>query len=238
MTPLRHILSLFLSLSILLAFIVDKPALGADYQQFRTPNGTLIDYAVVLPADIDPAKTYPAILAFPPGPQTRSMVDVGLQSYWEQQASARGFIVVSPSAPNGVLFFQGSESEIPALLAHLRATLPIAPAGFHVAGLSNGGLSAFRVALAQPAEFQSLTVLPGFPPSEAELENLASLDGMVINMFVGASDTGWRRSMEKTFAELERLGQTPHFEILPGEGHVLRGIAGQGAHRIFDLLQN
>ena len=234
MTHLRHILSL----SILLTLIVARPALGADYQQFRTPTGTLIDYAVVLPADIDPAKTYPAILAFPPGPQTKSMVDVGLQSYWEQQASSRGFIVVSPSAPNGVLFFQGSETEIPALLAHLRATLPIAPDGFHVAGLSNGGLSAFRVALAQPAEFQSLTVLPGYPPSQQEWENLASLDGIAINMFVGAIDASWRRNMERTVAELERLGQTPHFEILPAEGRVLRGIAGPGANRIFDLLQN
>jgi pimeloyl-ACP methyl ester carboxylesterase len=120
----------------------------------------------------------------------------------------------------------------------LRATLPIAPEGFHVAGVSNGGLSAFRVALAQPAEFQSLTVLPGFPPNQAGMDNLASLDGIAINMFVGARDANWRRSMAQTVAELERLGQTPHFEILPGEGHVLRGIAGQGASRIFDLLQN
>ena len=36
--------------------------------------GMTVHYKVVLPADYDPAQTYPAVLAFPPGSQDMSMV--------------------------------------------------------------------------------------------------------------------------------------------------------------------
>ncbi|MGD1073952.1 MAG: hypothetical protein ABSB15_27900, partial [Bryobacteraceae bacterium] len=37
--------------------------------------GTTVQYKVVLPGGYDPAKTYPAILAFGGGPQTMNTVD-------------------------------------------------------------------------------------------------------------------------------------------------------------------
>ena len=39
-----------------------------------TIAGMTVHYKVVLPADYDPAQTYPAVLAFPPGSQDMSMV--------------------------------------------------------------------------------------------------------------------------------------------------------------------
>ena len=38
--------------------------------------GVLVHYKVVLPNGYDPAKTYPAILAFGGGPQTMNTVDI------------------------------------------------------------------------------------------------------------------------------------------------------------------
>ena len=219
-----------------LAMVVATPLAAADYEQFTADDGTVIDYAVVRPADFETGTLYPTILALPPGPQNIAMVDAGLQSYWEVEARRRGFLVVSPAAPGGQLFFRGSEILIPAFLAHVRATLPVAPGGIHLTGISNGGLSAFRIALAHPEMFASLTVLPGMPPSEQEFDRLDALDGMVVNMFVGERDTAWRNGTEATAAALDRLGHPIHVEILPGEGHVMQTIAGSAAARIFDLL--
>ena len=236
MTLKRNFLQI-LMLAAAIAGNITVEAAAAEYARFRAPSGTVLDYAFVLPTNFDPSRTYPAILALPPGPQTMAMVNAGLSSYWEAEGARRGFIVVSPAAPDGRLFYRGGEAEIPSFLTHVRATLPIA-GPFHVAGISNGGLSAFRVALANPDLFQSITVLPGFPPSEAEFGQLGRLHGLTINMFVGERDTGWRDNMEVAAREFERLGLDTHFEVLPNEGHVLQTIAGARATRLFDRIEN
>lgn len=220
----------------LLAVIAPSAAFAADYRRFISSDGTVIEYAVVLPDGFSESQTYPAILAFPPGPQTRDMVNAGLISYWEAQAKTRGFIVVSPAAPGGRLFFRGSEALIPAFLDHVRDTLPIDGSRFHITGVSNGGLSAFRIALAHPELVKSVTVLPGFPPSQAEFANLSALKDIPVRMFVGAQDRAWLENSQTTIDALEALGETPHFEILAGEGHFLQSIAGPSATRIFDLF--
>src|SRR5438874_1048559 len=52
-------------------------------------NGTAVRYKVVLPPAYDAAKTYPAILAFPPGSQDMSMVDATLNGNFRAQAECR-----------------------------------------------------------------------------------------------------------------------------------------------------
>ena len=44
-------------------------------EKTRKVGGTTVHYKVVLPSGYDPAKAYPAILAFGGGPQTMSTVD-------------------------------------------------------------------------------------------------------------------------------------------------------------------
>ena len=68
-------------------------------------DGTPLRYTIVLPTVFTPAKTYPVLLAMPPGPQTEAMVEAGL-NYWRLEAQKRGWIVISPIAPDGVLFFK------------------------------------------------------------------------------------------------------------------------------------
>lgn len=41
-------------------------------------DATTLQYAVALPDDFDPQREYPVLLALPPGPQTREMVQLGL----------------------------------------------------------------------------------------------------------------------------------------------------------------
>ena len=80
--------------SVLLA----GPVVAAEYRSFAAADGTRIDYAVVLPEGYQPEKSYPVMLAFPPGPQTKAMVEAGLR-FWEGEGARRGYVVVSPVAP-------------------------------------------------------------------------------------------------------------------------------------------
>lgn len=116
---------------------------GTTYEQITLSDGSELTYALVIPQKYDPNKLAPTLLALPPGPQTQSMVQGGLDGYWETAASQRGWIVISPIAPNGTLFFQGSETLIPEFLARIAASHPPEGGKFHVAGVSNGGISAF-----------------------------------------------------------------------------------------------
>ena len=70
------------------------------------------------------------------------MVDAGFDRYWGRQASRRGWIVVSPAAPDGQILHRGGFAAHPALLDQIVSEFQIEGNGFHVAGWSNGGRTA------------------------------------------------------------------------------------------------
>ena len=78
--------------------------------------GTTVQYKVVLPDGYDPAKTYPAILAFGGGPQTMNTVDSVLSRNFRAEAEKRGYIVVAPAAPDDQLFFEDGARIFPEFL--------------------------------------------------------------------------------------------------------------------------
>jgi len=211
-------------------FLLANPAFrgepGWSYEELALPGGTTLTYAVALPEAFDPAKPHPLLLAFPPGPQTRAMVEAGFRGYWGEQATRRGWVVVSPVAPDGQLFFRGAEKLVPALLREIRIRFRIEGNRMHLAGVSNGGLSAFRVATSHPFEFQSLTVLPGFPPGDEDWQRLGRLKGMVVHLFAGGADTGWAEREKRAAEALNKLGIRAELKIFPGEGHVPPSLEG------------
>lgn len=222
--------SLALALAVLLALTLSAPcALANDateYHELTIDDGRTLRYALILPEDFDPAKRYPALLALPPGPQTEPMVEAGLGRYWGAQAASRGWIVVSPVAPNGTLFHEGSETALPALLDAITERYPIEHGKFHLAGASNGGRSAFRVATLYPERFLSLTVLPGYPPTSADTKRLERIRDLPVAMFVGGADEPWIDAMQKVQAELRKYDADVSLTILPGEGHVPPSLDG------------
>ena len=73
---------------------------GHEYRELRTVEGRL-RYALALPDGFDRSKTYPVLLAFPPGPQTEPMVDAGFGRYWGPH----------PHLPGGLSAFARRETE-------------------------------------------------------------------------------------------------------------------------------
>ena len=228
--PVYHA-RLLLGFALLGSQIFAAAARAADYHRFMH-NGHTIEYALILPDHFDRSKAYPVLLALPPGDQSRQMVEAGLNFYWEAEAKRRGWVVISPAAPSGESFYTGLDQELPPLLNEVAHSVLFESGKVHLAGVSNGGLSAYRVITEFPDRFLSLTVLPGVPPDAHALAALKSLKGIPVVAFVGGDDTEWVRGSRETKQELDRLGIQNTLTIVPGEGHVMR----LDPAALFDLL--
>ena len=201
-----------------------------------TIAGMTVYYKVVLPKDYDAGKAYPAVLAFPPGPQTNEMVMVTLMQNWAAEAQKRGYIVVIPAAPGGRLFFEEGARVFPQLLDQLLSEYKIRDGKFHIAGMSNGGLSAFHIASSYPQYFWSVTGFPGYLP-DATPQRIGALSRICINMHVGELDSGWLQDMQEQAAQFRSKGMTVRFTVEKGQSHVIRTLTGDGASRLFEEIE-
>jgi len=205
---------------------------AAEFHRF-VHNRRVIEYALVLPERFDKAVPYPVLLALPPGDQSRQMVEAGLHLYWEAEAKKRGWVVISPAAPDGDSFYDGAEKELPNLLDEISKSVLFEGGKVHLVGVSNGGLSAYRAITEYPSRFLSLTVLPGIPPDNRALVALDRLKGIPVAAFVGREDTAWVRGSRETKEKLDRLGIENTLEVVAGQGHVI----ALSPARLFDLLE-
>lgn len=104
---------------------------------------------------------------------------------------------------------------------------------FHIAGMSNGGLSAFHIAAMYPKYFLSVTGFPGYliDPTAARVK---ALSGMCINMHAGELDPEWASAMKQQSEQLRAQGYQVRFTIEPKQPHRLETLAGDGAARLFN----
>ena len=212
----------FLALSLLpvLASLAGPARAQREFAALEIDGRPPLEYALVLPDGYEPTQSYPALLALPPGDQTRGMVENGLELYWAAEARRRGWIVISPAATGRELFVRGGEVELLELLDFMAEEHTIEGGVFHLAGVSNGGRAAFRLALAAPERFASLTVLPGFA-TEAERARLGRLAGLPVTFYAGGTDEAWVQESRDTRDALVAGGNNQtKLVVFEGEGHV------------------
>jgi predicted esterase len=193
-----------------------------------------VQYKVVLPNGYDPAKAYPAILAFGGGPQTMNTVEGILTRNFRTEAEKRGYIVIAPAAPDGDLFFEDGARIFPDFLKAILAEYKIEGGKFHIAGPSNGGIASFHVAAANPQYFLSVTAFPGYmwQPSTAKLQAISS---MCVFMYVGELDEYmWHGEMKQEAEYLRSKGTVARYTVEKGQPHRLDTLAGANASRLFD----
>ena len=198
--------------------------------------GMTVHYKIALPGNYDAEKTYPAILAFPPGSQDMDMVLTTLVQNWLPEYDKRGYIVVIPAAPFGRPFVREGAKIFPEFLEQLLHEYKIRENKFHVAGMSNGGRSAFHIAAMYPKYFLSVTGLPGLLPDPTP-ERVSALAGMCIHMHVGEMDTRWRDAMQQQAADFRAKGLAVQFTVEEGEPHVIGALNGEGAVRLLGVLE-
>ncbi|MGP0076073.1 MAG: alpha/beta hydrolase-fold protein [Bryobacteraceae bacterium] len=215
------------------SFIASQVASAEVLDKMKNLAGVIVHYKLVLPNGYDPGKAYPAVLAFPGGPQTMGIVQGTVERNWRAQAEQRGYIVVVPAAPDGDLFFEEGARVFPKFITDLLSDFKVDGGKFHIAGMSNGGLSAFHIAAMYPQYFVSVTGFPGYliDPTSARVKALA---GMCINMHAGELDPDWLDAMKQQSEQFRALGYRVRFTVEQGQPHVLRTLAGDGAARLFN----
>jgi predicted peptidase len=164
------------------------------------------------------------------------MVMVTLMQNWAGEAQRRGYIVVIPAAPTGRLFTQEGGRVFPKFIDQLLGEYKIRDNKFYIAGMSNGGLSAFHIAASFPQYFWSVTGFPGYLP-DATPQRVAALEKMCVNMHVGELDSGWRQAMEEEAALFRSKGMTVRMTVEKGQSHVISTLTGEGASRLFEEIE-
>jgi len=236
--------TLYLYLGSLVIFMIvgcgqstTDPESANPYMQYLTLKidaTTTLTVAVILPECFEPSTAYPALLALPPGFQSRQEVQWAIDKYYIRKSIQRKWIVISPIAPNGVTFHEGSEVFIPMLLDEVLSAYEIEGGKFHLAGISNGGISAFRLAVLYPQRFESMTVFPGVP-LEQDKPLLGQLAPIPVSMFVGENDDAdWVSEMDTTAQILEQNGVDVDFTIVPDEGHIIDALTPSVLFDLFD----
>ncbi|HWF40319.1 MAG TPA: hypothetical protein VG322_17470 [Candidatus Acidoferrales bacterium] len=225
-------------LALALVALLFAGAARAEVQEkSKVIGGNTVIYDVVLPNGYDSAKTYPAVLAFPGGDQTYDMVQGTLERNWRLLGERLGYIIVVPEAPEGELFFEGGAKVFPEFLVKLLADYKVLDNKFHIAGVSNGGLSAFKIASLYPQYFWSVTGLPGLLFDAAKPNYVQALSKMCIYMYAGSEDTGWLNSEKKQADLFRSKGYTVEFSEEKGEGHVMHTLDGEGTMRLFKQFE-
>ena len=225
---------LLLVSAVIVAMFASQPARAELLEKSKKVAGTTVQYKVVLPSSYDPAKAYPAILAFGGGPQTMRMVDSVLDRNFRAEAEKRGYIVIAPAAPDDELFFEGGARIFPEFLKMVLADYKIQNNKFHIAGPSNGGIAAFHVAAANPQYFLSVTAFPGYmwQPSPAKLDAISK---MCVFMYVGENDEYmWHPEMKREAEVLRSKGTLARYTVEKGQPHRMETLAGANAGRLFD----
>jgi poly(3-hydroxybutyrate) depolymerase len=197
-------------------------------------GGLQVTYKVVLPTGYEPARSYPVILVFTGGAQQLRGAENTLNTDWREEAERRGYIAISPGTPNGSLFFEDADRIFPEFLDQILRDYKAQGGKLHVAGHSNGGISAFHVAAKFPSYFTTVTGYPGLLQGHPA----AALKPLCLYMHVGDRDTGWLSAMKQQADTLRTEGFRIAFAIEKGQEHRLRAPEINLSPRLFDEIEN
>lgn len=198
-------------------------------------DGSVVEYVTSVPDEFEMGATAPVLLALPPGGQDLALARRLVEGTYAPEATRLGWIVVSPAAPDGQLFFNGSEAVLPAFVDWIETWVTPEGGSPHVAGVSNGGISAFRYAALNPERVRSVITFPGFARSADDRAALADLTDVPIRMFVGEDDTSWVDASEQTVEEVRSVGGDVALTVFAGEGHIMSSTAD--GVLVFELLE-
>lgn len=215
--------------SLALLSLIGLTACNAvDQRTFGTfrYDGKEKEYAVQLPKDFDPSKTYPVLV----GPSDVRGKDE--QSYyWRKVKDTQGWILVDYP----IYSASKRTGEIKALLDHLVGTFKVEGNKFHAVCFSANSSSIFDLVMAMPQYFAGITGMAGNPGTR-DIDKLKSLKGVKVQFVVGDKDNYWMNAAKNRHQLLLEAGVDSSIEIIKDGKHVLTQLIGDGflerAHRL------
>lgn len=226
---------LLITAALMLLVAWPQRARGEVLEKTGTFAGLRVTYKVVLPAGYDASRTYPLVLVFTGGPQTLQIATGTIDADWRAEAERRGYIVVAPASPNGELFFEGADRIFPSFLDQMLRDYRVGKV--HVAGHSNGGLSAFHIAARYPKYFSTVIGYPGLldGPDKA-LAN--AIKDRCLFMHVGDRDSGWMPAMQEEAKDLASRGFHIQITVEKNQVHRLKAQEIDLSRRLFDEIES
>jgi len=143
------------------------PALEAEktmtHKLLEQENEEPTEYAVRLPPEYHPLRSYPAIVALHSGQGPQSAVEV-----WASEAARRGYVVIAPEynvtgQPPDYRYTPSEHAAVELALRDARRRYAIDSDRVFVAGQLTGGNMAWDLALGHPDLFAGVVVVAGFP---------------------------------------------------------------------------
>ena len=119
------------------------------------------------------------------------------------------------------------------MIAKILSEYKIEGGKFHIAGRSNGGISAFYVAAVYPKYFVSITGFPGYL-DELFPSRLEAISHMCVYMHVGQFDSDWRQNVRDQAEFFGEEGMKVKFYLEEGQEHSIETLVGEGSARLFD----
>ena len=182
-------------------------------------DGATYFYSVYVPADYDPAKSWPLVL-FLHGMGERGgdgllQTEVGIGTAIRRHAAWFSCIVVMPQCPDTCLW-DGATEVIDASLAQTREQYRIDPARIYLTGLSMGGFGAWAYGARHGDVFAALAPICG----GGDLSDAARLAEMPIWAFHGADDDVVPPERSRKMVEaVKAAGGKVKYTEYPGVGH-------------------
>jgi predicted esterase len=204
-----------------------------QFSTLKLPRGIQLDYHLSLPQAPLESKPDKLMLAIPPGSQNHQ--EAAVYKIWLGAFQEAGWTTIIPVAPNEKLFFQGNERLIPPLLKHIEMQLGFKQARFGLLGISNGGISAFRIATLNAESFTKMIVIPGWP-KPADAARLEKLQEIATHIIVGAEDSHWLVKGQEFAEKINTSGGQASLEIVQDEGH--RVFASVEATHLLKILSD
>jgi poly(3-hydroxybutyrate) depolymerase len=227
-----------LSIAVVIGCAGAPPAAAEMIEKSGRFGGRQVTYKVVLPNGYSAARTYPVVLVFTGGPQQLRGAENTLKADWQQEAERRGVIVISPGSPDGQLFFEGADVVFPEFLDMIVREYKVPRGRLHIAGHSNGGLSAFHIAAKHPAYFASVTGYPGLLDGQRDPSRLQALKPMCLFMHVGDQDGPWLTAMKEQADNMRRQGFKIQYAVEKNQIHRLRSQDINLSPRLFDQIES
>ena len=212
----------FVAMSLLSSLFLSGYATPASAEEVTLtygPKQTAVKLTIQRPPGLSDTAGLPLIVALPPGAGNSQMVQAILSKYLSREASARGYVVVSP-AIYGASLKQKAAAFVPALFAWIKTDLKTDPSRTALVGASNGGLGAFYIATAFPDRLACVATLPGALSGNGKLPD--AFAGKPFSLYVGGNDRAWLEQGRRTVERLKQANADVELNVLRRQGHVVQ----------------